>query len=86
MNKDKFIKAMLDVCDTPGEIDEVFDLFEVDFLSERCEYLKEKEAKYFDLPEDSNNQYEILKMMYTEPHTKFSRERAKVKKFIMDNF
>lgn len=82
MDKNKFIKAMLDVCDNPSEIDEVFDLFKIDSISDRCNFLKEEGVKYFDLPKDDNSQYEILKMMYTEPHTKSARERVKVKKFI----
>lgn len=49
----KFIKALLDACETPDEIDEVFDMAEYDLFSDHCSLLEEKGVKYFDLPEDT---------------------------------
>ena len=80
--KDKFVKALLDVCDTPEEVDEVFNLANIDSFSERCDFLIEKGVKYFDLPTDKKIRYELLKQMYTNYHTKFERKKKVAKEVI----
>ncbi len=80
--KDKFIQALVDVCDTPEEVDEAFALAEVSSFEERCSFLTEKSAKYFDLPADPKVRYEVLKAIWTESHSKFERKRKIAKEVI----
>lgn len=40
--KNKFIQALIDVCDNPDEVDEVFTLADVSSFEERCSFLTEK--------------------------------------------
>lgn len=81
--KDKFIQALLDVCDTPDEVEEVFTLANISSFEERSNFLIEKSAKYFDLPSDSKSKYEVLKVTWTEPHVKFERKRKTAKEVIL---
>ena len=82
----KFINALLEVCDTPEEVDWVFELAKIESFRERCEYLKETDVTYFDIPNEPYAAYNTLKSMYTEKHTKFMRNKRKVKDFIMNYF
>ena len=75
----KFIKALLEACETPDEIDEVFNMAEYDLFSDRCSLLEEKGVKYFDLPEDTKARYEILKQMYVNDNARFYRKVKKAK-------
>lgn len=81
--KDKFIQALIDVCDNPDEVDEVFTLADVSSSEERCSFLTEKSAKYFDLPTDPKIRYDILKTTWTSSHLKFERKRKIAKEVIL---
>lgn len=81
--KDKFIQALIDVCDTPEEVDEVFTLADVSSFEERCSFLTEKSAKYFDLPTDPKIRYDFLKTTWTSSHSKFERKRKIAKEVIL---
>lgn len=78
----KFIKALLDACETPDEIDEVFDMAEYDLFSDRCLLLEEKGVKYFDLSADTKARYEMLKQMYVTDHARLCRKIKKAKAVI----
>ena len=80
--KDKFIQALIDVCDNPDEVDEVFTLADVSSFEERCSFLTEKSAKYFDLPTDPKIRYDFLKTIWTSSHSKFERKRKIAKEVI----
>lgn len=80
--KDKFIQALLDVCDTPDEVEEVFTLANISSFEERCNFLTEKSAKYFDLPTDPKIRYDFLKTIWTSSHSKFERKRKIAKEVI----
>lgn len=82
----KFIIALLEACDTPEEVDWVFELAKIESFEVRCAYLKETDVTYFDIPNEPQAAYNTLKLMYTERHTKFMRVKRKVKEFIMNNF
>lgn len=81
--KDKFIQALIDVCDSPDEVDEVFTLADVSSFEERCSFLTEKSAKYFDLPTDPKIRYDFLKTTWTSSHSKFERKRKIAKEVIL---
>lgn len=81
--KDKFIQALIDVCDNPDEVDEVFTLADVSSFEERCSFLTEKSAKYFDLPTDPKIRYDFLKTTWTSSHSKFERKRKIAKEVIL---
>lgn len=81
--KDKFIQALVDVCDTPDEVDEVFTLADISSFEERCNFLTEKSAKYFDLPSDGKVRYDFLKTAWTSSHSKFERKRKIAKEVIL---
>lgn len=78
----KYIVAMLDVCDTPEEIDEVFRLANEYDIPVRCSYLMEDGVRYFDLPSDEKNRYTILKQMWVEPTAKFYRKKKIARELI----
>lgn len=80
--KDKFIQALVDVCDNPEEVDEVFALAGISSFEEKCSFLTEKSAKYFDLPKDLKIRYEFLKTIWTNSHSKFERKRKIAKEVI----
>ena len=80
----KFVKAMLEVCETPDEIDEVFDIAEYDTFPDRCALLIEKDCKYYDLPKESAAQYEVLKQMYTNSSARMHRKIQNAKDIIND--
>lgn len=82
----KFINALLNACDTPEEVDWVFELAKIESLAERCDFLKETDVTYFDIPNEPKAAYNILKFMYTEQHTKLMRKKRMVKEFIMNYF
>ena len=73
---------MLDVCDTPEEIDEVFRLANEYSIPVRCSYLMESDAEYFDLPSDERSRYFILKQIWVEPDSKFRRKRKIAKEVL----
>ena len=75
----KFIKALLEACETPDEIDEVFDMAEYDLFSDRCLLLEEKGARYFDLPEDTK-----ARMMDAYNQAKASYENAITSSYYFD--
>lgn len=81
--KDKFIQALIDVCDNPDEVDEVFTSADVSSFEERCSFLTEKSAKYFDLPTDPKIRYDFLKTTWTSSHSKFERKRKIAKEVIL---
>ena len=78
----KFIKALLEACETPEEIDEVFDMAEYDLFSDRCSLLEEEGVKYFDLSEDTKTRYEMLKQMYVNSSARAHRKIKKAKAII----
>lgn len=59
----KFVKALLEECETPDEIDDVFDSAEYDLFSERCALLEEK-VECSNLSQDTRARYEALKQAY----------------------
>lgn len=72
----KFIRAMLQVCDTKEDIETVFNVANIQSFEERCNYLKEDGIQYFDLPKDFETQYKTLSMMYAEPTSKDFRKKS----------
>ena len=78
--KDKFIQALLDVCDTSEEVDEVFTLSNISSFEERCNFLTEKSAKYFDLPSDGKIRYEFLKTIWGLALTQNLNEKERLQK------
>jgi hypothetical protein len=80
----KFIRAMLEVCDTKEEIDFVFEDSNVESFEKRCNYLKENGVEYFDLPKDFKSQYEVLKMMYIQPTSKDFRKKSVAGKLLRE--
>lgn len=80
--KTKFIKAMLDSCESPEEIDEVFKIAECESFDDRCALLEEEGCKYFDVPKDSRSRYELLKKMYTNDSSRLYRRMKKAKVLI----
>ncbi len=82
MMKLKFVKALLEVCETPDEIDEVFDMAGYDMFTDRCALLIERDCKYFDLPKEPAAQYEALKIMYTNSSSRMHRKIQNAKDII----
>ena len=80
--KKKYIEALLDVCDTQEEIDEVFRMAKEYDILVRCSYLMESDVKYFDLPSNEKSKYLILKQMWVEPTAKFHRKRKIAKEVL----
>lgn len=80
--KEKFIRALLDACETVDEIDEVFDIAQENDIQKRCDFLIEKGVKYFDLPKDPEGLYEILKIMYVNVNSRFGRKRRAAKELL----
>lgn len=84
--KDKFIKAMLEVCDSYEEIDEVFILANITSASKKIEFLKEDGVKYYDLPTDDSDRAEFLMQTYADPTSKHFRKTRKAKQLINELF
>lgn len=80
--KDKFVQALLEVCETTEEVDEVFDIANIIDKMEQYALLREEGVQYFDLPQDADSAVEVLKQMYVEPMARTMRERRKARKLI----
>ena len=80
--EEKFVRALLNECDNEEEIDQVFELIKENDIQKRCDFLIEKDCKYFDLPKEPDDLYQILKIMYVHPNAKFGRKRRVLKEVL----
>ena len=70
---------MLNICETIEEVDEVFKIAGIYEYNKRCEFLAEKDSKYYDLPDNPKDRYSAMRLMWVQPQTINWRKIAEAK-------